>query len=132
MFPLITGFLILEFDDFITRIGILSRNVIHTYVYVCIGSSSAQWISCPCNIQSFLCPRFYSSWTMYLTIGQIVVGYMCDKMPYVQVMLYSAIFSAIAAFTLLGFASSLPLIFVFVVIFGSLVKFHIVGNINHR
>jgi len=69
---------------------------------------------------------------MYLTIGQIVVGYMCDKMPYVQVMLYSAIFSAIAAFTLLGFASSLPLIFVFVVIFGSLVKFHIVGNINHR
>ena len=57
-----------------------------------------------------------------LTIGQIVIGYMCDKAPYVQVMFYSAIFSAIAAFTLLGFASSLSLIFVFVVIFGSLVR----------
>lgn len=36
-------------------------------------------------------------------------------------MLYSALFSAVAAFTLLGFASSLSLVFVFVVIFGSLV-----------
>jgi hypothetical protein len=58
----------------------------------------------------------------HLTVGQIVVGYMCDKMLYVQVMLFSALFSAIAAFTLLGFASSLPLVFVFVVIFGSLVS----------
>ena len=58
----------------------------------------------------------------HLTAGQIVVGYMCDKMPYVQVMLFSALFSAIAAFTVLGFASSLPLVFVFVVIFGSLVS----------
>ena len=58
----------------------------------------------------------------YLTAGQIVVGYMCDKIPYVHVMLFSTLFSAIAAFTLLGFASSLPLIFVFVVIFGSLVS----------
>jgi len=53
-------------------------------------------------------------------IGQIIVGYLCDKLPYLQVMLVSALFSAIAAFTLLGLASSLALVFVFVVIFGSL------------
>src|SRR5437762_1298861 len=57
----------------------------------------------------------------FLIVGQIALGYLCDKIPYIQVMFYSAIFSAIAAFTLLGFASSLPPIFVFVVIFGSLV-----------
>jgi len=74
-----------------------------------------------CLRRSILYQFSVSQRETHLTAGQIVVGYMCDKMPYVQVMLFSALFSAIAAFTLLGFASSLPLIFVFVVIFGSLV-----------
>jgi hypothetical protein len=52
-----------------------------------------------------------------LTPGQIVVGYMCNKVPYGQVMLYSDIFSAITAFDIIDLASSLYL----VVIFGSLV-----------
>ena len=56
-----------------------------------------------------------------LKIAQIVLGYLCSKVPYLQVMLYSSLFSSIAAFTLLGFAGSLPLVFVFVVVFGSLV-----------
>jgi len=63
--------------------------------------------------------------------GQVGIGYLCDRMPYVQVMLYSAVFSAVAAFVLLGFASSLSLIFVFVVIFGSLVL-HISDKAKHR
>ncbi|KAI0048508.1 MFS general substrate transporter [Auriscalpium vulgare] len=53
-------------------------------------------------------------------IGQIVSGYYCDVGPYTRVMFSSAILSSILAYALWGFAHSLALVYVFVVIFGTI------------
>jgi predicted MFS family arabinose efflux permease len=52
----------------------------------------------------------------------IVFGHYCDKYPYPYVILVSGIGSALAAFILWGFASSLGWVFAFAVIFGGLVR----------
>ncbi|KAI0045443.1 MFS general substrate transporter [Auriscalpium vulgare] len=53
-------------------------------------------------------------------IGQMVSGYYCDVGSYTRVMLSSAILSSILAYALWGFAHSLALVYVFVVIFGTI------------
>ncbi|KDQ20062.1 hypothetical protein BOTBODRAFT_101786 [Botryobasidium botryosum FD-172 SS1] len=53
-------------------------------------------------------------------VGQIIFGYLCDRMPYARVMIFSGVGSALSAYLLWGFAHTLSLIFVFVVIFGGL------------
>ena len=55
-------------------------------------------------------------------IFYIVFGHYCDKYPYPYVILVSGTGSALAAFILWGFASSLGWVFAFAVIFGGLVR----------
>jgi len=55
-------------------------------------------------------------------IGQVIFGHLCDRTPYVHVMIVSGVGSALSAYLLWGFAHSLGLIFLFVVIFGGLVS----------
>ncbi|KAI0042846.1 MFS general substrate transporter [Auriscalpium vulgare] len=51
-------------------------------------------------------------------VGQLICGYYCDLGPYTHVMLFSATLSSILAYAMWGFAHSLALLFVFVVMFG--------------
>ncbi|KAI0923643.1 hypothetical protein AcV5_009127 [Taiwanofungus camphoratus] len=53
-------------------------------------------------------------------VGQILIGHLCDRFPYAWVMFASALGSGIAAFLLWGFAHTLPLVFFFAIVFGSL------------
>lgn len=55
-------------------------------------------------------------------VGQILIGHLCDRLPYAWVMFASALGSGIAAFLLWGFAHTLPLVFFFAIVFGSLVS----------
>ncbi|KAI0042845.1 MFS general substrate transporter [Auriscalpium vulgare] len=56
---------------------------------------------------------------MATVVGQIICGFYCsDYGPYTHVMLFSAILSCVMAYALWGFAHSLALVFVFVVMFG--------------
>ncbi|QRV75714.1 major facilitator superfamily transporter [Ceratobasidium sp. AG-Ba] len=52
--------------------------------------------------------------------GQILFGHLCDIVPYPYVMIGSGAGAALSAYLLWGFAHSLPQVFAFVVIFGSL------------
>ncbi|KDQ61480.1 hypothetical protein JAAARDRAFT_66589 [Jaapia argillacea MUCL 33604] len=52
--------------------------------------------------------------------GQIFIGHMSDRFPYPWIMFVSATGSAIAAFLLWGFSTTLAQVFVFAIIFGSL------------
>ncbi|QRV90465.1 major facilitator superfamily transporter [Ceratobasidium sp. AG-Ba] len=52
--------------------------------------------------------------------GQILFGHLCDIVPYPFVMIGSGAGAALSAYLLWGFAHSLPQVFAFVVIFGSL------------
>ncbi|EJT98607.1 MFS general substrate transporter, partial [Dacryopinax primogenitus] len=60
-----------------------------------------------------------SVFNLFCVIGQVLIGWMCDRMPYSRVMMFSALGSAFAAYLLWGFANSLGLVFLFVVIFGT-------------
>ncbi|KAL6300857.1 MFS general substrate transporter [Sparassis latifolia] len=53
-------------------------------------------------------------------VGQVLVGHLCDRYPYVWIMFVSALGSGLATFLLWGFAGSLRLVFVFAIIFGAL------------
>lgn len=53
-------------------------------------------------------------------IFYIMFGRICDSYPYPYVILASGVGSALAAFFLWGFASSLSLVFVFAAVFGGL------------
>lgn len=53
-------------------------------------------------------------------LSQIGFGLYSDRFPYTSIMMVSGLVSGVSAFLLWGFATSLPIIFVFVVIFGSL------------
>jgi hypothetical protein len=52
-----------------------------------------------------------------------VLGWYCDIGPYTRVMILSALLSSALAYVLWGFAHNLALVFVFVVVFGSIVGF---------
>ncbi|KDQ20063.1 hypothetical protein BOTBODRAFT_385802 [Botryobasidium botryosum FD-172 SS1] len=54
------------------------------------------------------------------TTGQLIFGHLCDRTPYIRVMVISAVGSALSAYLIWGFAHSLSLVFLFVVIFGGL------------
>ena len=51
-----------------------------------------------------------------------VFGRLCDSYPYQHIILFSGIGSALAAFLLWGFATSLALVFTFAVVFGGVVR----------
>ncbi|KAI0059154.1 MFS general substrate transporter [Artomyces pyxidatus] len=53
-------------------------------------------------------------------IGQIVSGWYCDVGPYTRVMFMSGLLSSVLAYALWGFAHNLALVYVFVVIFGTI------------
>ncbi|KAI0249409.1 major facilitator superfamily domain-containing protein [Lactifluus subvellereus] len=53
-------------------------------------------------------------------VGQIATGWYCDNGPYTRVMISSALISSALAYVLWGFAHNLPLVFIFVVVFGSI------------
>ncbi|QRV98475.1 major facilitator superfamily transporter [Ceratobasidium sp. AG-Ba] len=53
-------------------------------------------------------------------IGQILFGHLCDIVPYSYIITVSGAGASLSAYLLRGFAHKLALIFVFVVIFGSL------------
>ncbi|TCD66900.1 hypothetical protein EIP91_000739 [Steccherinum ochraceum] len=53
-------------------------------------------------------------------VGQIVIGYLCDHLPYPRVMLVTTLASSLAAFLLWGFADTLPRVFAFAIVFGAL------------
>ncbi|CAE6439405.1 unnamed protein product [Rhizoctonia solani] len=53
-------------------------------------------------------------------VGQIIFGHICDVAPYQYVVIASGAGAALSAYLLWGFAHSLWLIFLFVVVFGSL------------
>ncbi|KAG8782229.1 hypothetical protein FRC12_021053, partial [Ceratobasidium sp. 428] len=53
-------------------------------------------------------------------IGQIIFGHLCDIAPYPYVIILSGTGASLSAYLLWGFAHNLALIFVFVVVFGSL------------
>lgn len=55
-------------------------------------------------------------------VGQIIIGYLTDRMPYPQIMVVSTVGSSAAAFLLWGFADSLGRVFAFAIIFGGLVS----------
>ena len=55
-------------------------------------------------------------------VGQILIGHLTDRFPYAWVMFASALGSGAAAFLLWGFATTLPSVFAFAIIFGSLVR----------
>ncbi|EJT98603.1 MFS general substrate transporter [Dacryopinax primogenitus] len=61
-----------------------------------------------------------SVFNVFCVIGQVLIGWMCDRMPYSRVMTFSALGSAFAAYLVWGFANNLGLVFVFVVIFGTM------------
>ena len=54
-------------------------------------------------------------------VGRIIIGYLTDRYPYPWIMFGSLLGSGVAAFLLWGFADTLVRVFVFVVIFASLV-----------
>lgn len=54
-------------------------------------------------------------------VGRIAIGFLTDRYPYPWVMFASMLGSGIAAFLLWGFANTLARVFVFVIVFGSLV-----------
>ncbi|KAI0260582.1 major facilitator superfamily domain-containing protein [Gloeopeniophorella convolvens] len=53
-------------------------------------------------------------------VGQIASGWYCDVGPYTRVMILSGLVSSVLAYVLWGFAHNLALVFVFVVLFGSI------------
>ncbi|CAE6348735.1 unnamed protein product [Rhizoctonia solani] len=53
-------------------------------------------------------------------IGQVVLGQLCDMMPYQYIIIASGIGSCLSTFLLWGFAHSLDIIFGFVIMFGIL------------
>lgn len=55
-------------------------------------------------------------------IGQILMGYLTDRMPYPRIMFVSTFASSIAAFLLWGFADTLGRVFAFAIVFGGLVS----------
>lgn len=61
-----------------------------------------------------------SVFNIFSVVGQILFGWMCDRMPYSRVMAFSAIGSALSAYLLWGFASSLGVVFAFAVAFGTM------------
>ena len=70
-----------------------------------------------------------AAFNLSTVIGQVIFGYYCDKGPYTTAMIGSAILSSIFAFILWGFAHSLALIYVFAVLFGSIVR---ASNMSNR
>lgn len=54
----------------------------------------------------------------------VLFGRICDSYPYAAVILCSGLGSALGAFFLWGFATNLPLIFAFALVFGGLVSAH--------
>ncbi|KZO93658.1 MFS general substrate transporter [Calocera viscosa TUFC12733] len=61
-----------------------------------------------------------SMFNLFSVVGQILIGWMCDRMPYSRVMFYSAVGSALTAYLLWGFGNSLGLLFAFAVLFGTM------------
>ena len=62
-----------------------------------------------------------AAFNLAAVVGQVLVGYYCDRGSYTTAMLISSILSAIFAFVLWGFAHSMALIYVFAVLFGGIV-----------
>jgi len=61
-----------------------------------------------------------STFNMFSVIGQIIFGYLCDRMSYSRVVIISGLGSALAAYLLWGYARNLGLIFAFAILFGCL------------
>ncbi|TCD66437.1 hypothetical protein EIP91_001373 [Steccherinum ochraceum] len=53
-------------------------------------------------------------------VGQILIGWLTDRMPYPRIMFVSALASSVAAFLLWGFADTLGRVYAFAVVFGCL------------
>lgn len=53
-------------------------------------------------------------------VGQIIIGHLCDRLPYAWIMFVCTLGSGIAVFLLWGFARTLPLVFAFAIVFGGL------------
>ncbi|PCH44557.1 MFS general substrate transporter [Wolfiporia cocos MD-104 SS10] len=53
-------------------------------------------------------------------VCQLVIGHLVDWLPYTWIMFICSLGSAIAVFTLWGFAHSVPLLFAFAIVFGGL------------
>lgn len=47
---------------------------------------------------------------------------MCDKTAYTRIMIFSGLVSALSAYLILGFAHNLGIIYLFVIVFGSIVS----------
>jgi MFS family permease len=59
-----------------------------------------------------------SAFNASATVGYLIIGRLIDIAPYNVVIIASTTMCSLSAFILLGFAHSLPLVFVFVLIFG--------------
>ncbi|PCH44516.1 MFS general substrate transporter [Wolfiporia cocos MD-104 SS10] len=53
-------------------------------------------------------------------VCQIIMGLLCDRLPYAWIMSVSALGGGLAAFLLWGFAHTLPLVIAFAIVFGGL------------
>ncbi|KZT07332.1 MFS general substrate transporter [Laetiporus sulphureus 93-53] len=53
-------------------------------------------------------------------VFQVLIGHLCDRLPYTWIMFFSTLGSGLSVFLLWGFARTLPLVFVFAIIFGGL------------
>ncbi|KZV70078.1 MFS general substrate transporter [Peniophora sp. CONT] len=61
-----------------------------------------------------------AAFNLAAVVGQVLVGYYCDRGSYTTAMIVSSMLSAILGFVLWGFAHSLALIYVFAVLFGAI------------
>ncbi|KZO99340.1 MFS general substrate transporter [Calocera viscosa TUFC12733] len=61
-----------------------------------------------------------SVFNLFSVVGQIIFGYLCDKISYSRVVMVSGLGAALSAYLVWGFARNLGLIFTFVILFGSL------------
>ncbi|VDC01694.1 unnamed protein product [Peniophora sp. CBMAI 1063] len=61
-----------------------------------------------------------AAFNMAAVVGQVLVGYYCDRGSYTTAMIVSSMLSAILGFVLWGFAHSLALIYAFAVLFGGI------------
>ncbi|KZT57500.1 MFS general substrate transporter [Calocera cornea HHB12733] len=59
-----------------------------------------------------------SVFNLFTVIGQVLLGFLCDKFSYTLVVVLAGVGSALSAFLLWGFGSNIGMIFAFVVVFG--------------
>ena len=63
-----------------------------------------------------------SLFNLSAVVGQVLLGHLSDRFPYLSIMAISALGSALSAFFLWGFASTAVFLYFFAIIFGTLVS----------